>query len=203
MAEDVSLYQALVGRVQGGGKFYIKSGGVLESAGEVEFASGGELEMLSGSVMDCQSGFSFYFEDSEGEITAQNMKILTADRIRTVTYGPASVSTAVQDFSVVNLPSIYGVVNLSMTSQLPTPSFYLTSCVAGQDAWIRMLAGSTVCGVINILGSGCSLVNAVGYPITSISLYNSAASIPAIHVHCFQDDEWTVIDVLGDGVTYS
>lgn len=182
---DKSLYQTLVGRLQEAKVFFIKDGGKLEGD--------------SGGIAELEAGFLFYLEDSDGELDVADWKMQMVDRINTVTYGPASVSTTVLEFSVLNLPSTVGVVHLSMTSNLIIPSFAITSVVAGQDVWIRLVAGSTESGAVNLVASGCSLVGKLGFPITSITLYNSAASTPAVHLHSFKDDEWAVVDWLGDG----
>lgn len=185
---DTKLYQALVGRLQGAAAFYVKSGGKFEGA--------------SGGIMELESGFLFYFEDSDQTVDTSELRTLS-NRIKAVTYGCASVSTAGGDFSVLNLPSTVGLVTLSMTSNGADISFYMTSCVAGQDVWVRLQPGSCVSGKVALQFSGCSFVGSLGLAMTSISLYNSAASCGAVHLICFEDDEWTIVGHLGDNTTES
>lgn len=181
---DYSLYQALVGRARKADRFYIQSGG--------------QIDGLTGGIFETESGFNFYFAGSGGAVTAAQMRNLISDKISVQRIGPASVSLANGVFSVANLPANVGHVYLSMTSNTASPSFYMTSCVQGQDVWIHIAPGSVASGTVALAMSGCSLVW-YGAPATSLTLYNSAASNGAVHLVCINDDEWTVVGQLTDG----
>jgi len=181
--EDVSLYQTLVGRLQGAAKFFIKDGGKLEGA--------------SGGIMELEAGFLFYLEDSTGSVDVAKMRFALTDTLA-VQRIACSVSTANGVFSLANLPANIGHVYLSMTSNTASPSFYMTSCVQGQDVWIHIAPGSVASGTVALAMSGCSLVY-MGEPFTSLTLYNSGASNGAVHLRCINDDEWTVIGEISDG----
>lgn len=172
---DYDTYIAKVGRKQGADTFYGKDGG----------------------VMDLDGGFGFYFDNGD-KFEASGMRRQTVD-IETVQMVGLGATSDATDFSGLNLLSNTGVALFSMTSNTVALSFYLTSVVAGRDVWCRLLPQSVASGNINILGSGCSIVGYLNQPITSITLYNSAASAPCVHLHAFQDDEWSVVDWIGDG----
>ena len=183
--KDTSLYQTLVGRLQGAAEFFIKDGGKLEGA--------------SGGIMELEAGFQFYLEDSDGAIDVEEMRYMLADRLSVQRISIENAS-ATGDFSVANLPANVGHVYLSMTSNTAAggASFYMTSCVQGQDVWIHVAPGSVASGAVALAMSGCSLVY-FGEPATSLTLYNSAASNGAVHLQCINDDEWTVVGEISTG----
>lgn len=185
--EDTSLIQSLVGRLQGAAKFFI--------------ADGGKLEGADGGIMELEAGFKFYFEDSDGEVDVEEMRYILADKLSTQRISVEDTS-ATGDFSVMNLPANVGNVYLSLTSNtvVTGASFYMTSCVKGQDVWIHLAPGSQESAIVALAMSGCSLVY-LGNPFTSLTLYNSQASNASVHLRCINDDEWTVIGEIGaDGM---
>ena len=176
---DTSLYQALVGRLKNTAGFFIKSGGKLEGA--------------SGGIAELEAGFKFYLEDSNGSIDVEEMRYMLADKLTVQNVG-ISATSVTADFDVLNLQANAGVVILSMTSNhiATGPSFYMTSCVQGQDVWVHCVQYSGESGMAAIAMSGASLVY-LGRAFTSLTLYTSVASAAAVHFRCFADDEWTVI----------
>lgn len=139
-----------------------------------------------------------YFQFYDQEMTGQQLAHKLAATINVQRIFTASVSTANGVFSVANLPANVGHVYLSMTSNTAAPSFYMTSCVAGQDVWVHIAPGSVASGKVALAASGCSLVY-LGEPITSLTLYNSTNSNGAVHLICINDDEWTVVGEISSG----
>jgi len=140
-----------------------------------------------------------YFQFYDQELTGLQLKNMIGNQLSIQNVG-ISATSAAADFDVLNLAANVGVVYLSMTSNhvATGPSFYLTSCVQGQDVWIHCIHYSGESGIATLQLSGCSLVY-YGVPATSITLYCSAASAGAVHLRCINDDEWTVIGQLSDG----
>lgn len=136
--------------------------------------------------------FKFYDQD----LTGLQLRDQLVSHYNEVTIGQGATSTLL---SVVNLPSGYKWVNLSLTSTLVSASFWLTSCVAGQEVYLKIHAGSCASGQIDVSLSGCSLVGVRGTNISGFELTNSAASCPIVHLVCHTDDEWEVVGVTGFG----
>ena len=140
-----------------------------------------------------------YFQFYDQELTGLELKNMIGNQLSIQRVG-ISTTSAAADFDVQNLATNVGVVYLSMTSNhvATGPSFYLTSCVQGQDVWVHCIHYSGESGIATLKLSGCSLVY-YGRPTTSLTLYCSAASAGAVHLRCINDDEWTVIGQLSDG----
>ena len=138
-----------------------------------------------------------YFQFYDQELTGLQLKNMIGNQL-SVQRIFVEQASATGDFSVVNLPTNKGHIYLSMTSNTAVggASFYMTSCVAGQDVWIHIAPGSVASGTVALAMSGCSLVH-LGEPFTSLTLYNSGASNAAVHLQCINDDEWTVVGSVG------
>jgi hypothetical protein len=204
MADDTYNNQNIY-RKQEGDELVVADGGqiTVESGGEIEVESGGKQSIESGGILELLDGALAFFKSSTNQLTADQLQTALFNPLNTVRYCAASVSTAGGDFSVLNLPSTVGVVFLSLGSNTVDVSFYMTSCTQGQDVWIKLAPGSVVSGAVALQFSGCSFVGSLGLALTSISLYNSAASVGAVHLKCFQDDEWTIVSHQGDNTTES
>ena len=174
--EDTSLYQTLVGRLQGAKKFFI--------------ADGGKLEGASGGIMELEAGFQFYLEDSSGAVTATQMKNALHARLQQTIIGQGATSTA---FSVEEYVPGTRMIVFSMTSTCIAGSFNFSTVVQGEEVIVKVHQGSTISGEVELLFSGCSYVGLVGTDLDSVMIHNSDGSTGWIRMQCFTDDEWTVV----------
>ena len=186
MAEDAT-YQTLVYHERGGEAEVLKSGGIIRGH--------------SGGIMSAESGFIFTLASQN--ILAKDMARVVHSRHDAVIIGTTEVSTK---FSVVNLPSNVRIVTLSTTSTLVNGSFWLTSCSAGAEVYLRFGASnvSNQSTYILVSLSGCLLLGSLGNKLSSFSAYVSASgggdnrSFAMVHLVAFQEDTWAIINTVGD-----
>lgn len=129
------------------------------------------------------------FVNSGGVVKIADMNIAGISVI-----GQGATSTIL---SVVNLPDCK-FVTLSMTSTMATGSFWLTSCKAGAEVYLFLASGSTQSGCVHVSLSGVTLLGSIGVPITSFTMYNSAASTPGVHLIAMKDNVWSIVSEFGD-----
>jgi len=181
MAEDAT-YQTLVYHERPGDAEVVKSDGILRGH--------------SGGIMSAESGFIF---------TLASQDILAKDITRVVysrndpytTIGAAAVSTVLSE---VNLPKNTKFVLISGTSTLLKGSFWLTSCSAGAEVYLRFggSENTTASCQIDVSMSGCILLGgADGNELSGFSAYISN-SMAMVHLIAFADNVWSIVDSYGD-----
>lgn len=187
MAEDAT-YQTLVYHERGGEAEVVKSGGIIRGH--------------SGGIMSAESGHI---------LTLASQEILAKDMTRVVhsrndpyaTIGAAAVSTVLSE---INLPSNVRFVEFSGTSTLLNGSFWLTSCSAGAEVFLRFGTSNTSnkSTTINVSCSGILLLGSLGAALSSFSAHMSASgggdnlSFAMVHLVAFQDDTWSIVTTHGD-----
>jgi len=139
-------------------------------------------------------GYLDFFGYSVTGIQAKNALY---DRLQVSAIATGAVSTAL---SVLNQPKNTKYITISMTSTCISALFWLTSCMAGEEAWIIVRSGSTASGAVYLSTSGCSLVGWRGNALSGLTLNNSIASAPAVHLVCLTTNEWSVIGIRGNVV---
>jgi len=116
--------------------------------------------------------------------------------------GLNSVSDAgagVAVLSIINLPFSNGVILFSAESNLLNGSFWLTSVSAGADVWLLLRGDITGTftnhsTIIEVSLSGCVLLDSLGGAINSFEMIGSDVSDPWVHLKCFTDGVWSIID---------
>ena len=170
MAEISSDYQNDVGFIQGGTGMYIKD----------------------------TATFKFYDTDITGLQLRNALAIIVNGEFDILlSGGGTNVNNSRVADSCINLRSDYKYYKMSLTSGAVSPSFYLTSCVLGQEAYIRCVQGSLVNnGTLTLLTSGCSIAY-YSAGVTSLLLSDATGSAPFVHLKCFSDGQWTVLETRG------
>ena len=123
----------------------------------------------------------------------------------TAIIGIVSVSVAAGVYSVVDLPFSYGTIIFSAESNIVSASFRLGPCSVGADI-MMILRGDLTGGFTNhstqldisISGADCIILLSTGGAGSGWEMYTSAASDPWIHLKCFTDNVWSIIDFGGD-----
>lgn len=187
MAEDAT-YQTLVYHERDGEAQVVKSGGIIRGH--------------SGGIMSAESGFIFTLA-SQDILTKDMTRVVHSRNDPLVTIGAAAVSTAL---SVINLPANVRYVEISGTSTLLNGLFWLTSCSAGAEVFIRFGTSNTsnqsTCIFVSL--SGVLLLGSLGAALSSFSAYISASgggdnrSFAMVHMVAFQDDTWSIVTTHGD-----
>jgi hypothetical protein len=149
--------------------------------------------LQGGDVFGIKSDGIFKVQD--GEITAQDLKRVLIDKEESVVIGQGTDSTV---FSIVNQPYDTRFITLSLTSNLATGSFWLTSCVAGAEVYLHLGAGSTQSGAVTVSTSGCTILGSVGLDISLFTMNNSSVSTAGIHLVALKENVWSVISEFGD-----
>ena len=186
MAQD-DTYQTLVYHERDGGAQVVQSDGIIRGH--------------SGGIMSAESEFVF---------TLASQDILTKDMARVVhsrnvpmTIGGATGSTVL---SVLNLPSNLRHLEISGHTTLLNGLFWLTSCSAGAEVYIRFGTSDTsnqsTCIFVSL--SGCLLLGSRGNKLSSFSAFISASgggdnrSFAMAHLVAFQEDTWAIVDTHGN-----
>jgi hypothetical protein len=138
-----------------------------------------------------------FFDLFGNTVTGLQIKNALYDRLAVSKIATGAVSTAL---SVLNQPKNTKYIIISMTSTCISALFWLTSCIAGEEAHIIVRSGSTASGAVYLSTSGCSLVGWRGNALSGLTLNNSVASTPAIHLVCFTTGEWSVVGIRGNVV---
>jgi len=94
--------------------------------------------------------------------------------------------------------SNYTYYKISLASNGTAWSFYLASCSAGQEVYIRTVQGSAAgsCNVHLLTSVGTSIAF-YSCGLDSLILSDTAGSAPFVHLRCFADNQWTVLDTRG------
>jgi len=167
MAEISATYQPKVGSEQGGDKLYIKEDGE----------------------------FKFYDTDVTG-LQLRNMLALSLNGEKDILLSGVNLVVAT---SCINMVSNYIMYKVSFASNAANLSWFITSCVAGQEVYVRTVNGSAAAGSggLHIETSGCSIAYLSGTGINSIFLSDAIGSSPFVHLRCFTDGQWTVLETRG------
>jgi len=135
------------------------------------------------------------FECANQEILAQDLARVVHSNQSPIIIGQGATSNVL---SVINQPANCKFITLSMTSTMVTGSFWLTSCSAGAEVFLFLASGSTQSGAVDVSLSGVTLLGSIGVPITSFTMYNSAASTPGLHMVAMKDNVWSIVSEFGD-----
>jgi len=131
-----------------------------------------------------------------GDIEKTGLQMENALAYSNTIIGAAAGSTVL---SITNYSVGLKHVWLSMTSTMTNASYAMVSDpLKGEDVYISLKQGSTASGLVTILFSGCSYVGKHGSVLASIALHNSGGSQARIHLMCFSDGEWTIVDFNND-----
>lgn len=149
-----------------------------------------------------ESGFIFTLASQE--ILAKDMaRVVHSRNDPYTTIGAAAVSTVLSE---INLPYNARYVEISTTSTLLVGSFWLTSCSAGAEVFLRFGTSNTSnkSTGINVSLSGCILLGALGDQLSSFSAYVSASgggdnlSYAMVHLIAPADNVWAILGQFGD-----
>ena len=137
--------------------------------------------------------FKFYDTDVTGLQLRNSLALFTNGEKDVLLSGTNTVIAT----SCINLVSNYAYYKISLASNATALSFYLTSCVVGQEVYLRCVGGSTAySGVVHLLVSGCG-INGYSTSTTSFVMTAVAGSAPFVHLRCVTANQWTVLETRG------
>ena len=188
MAQD-DTYQTLVYHEQGGGAEVVQSDGIIRGH--------------SGGIMSMESDFVF---------TLASQDVLTKDITRVVhswndaiTITPAPLATVLP---TTDLPRNVKFVTIDTSTTADKPSFWLTSCSAGAEVYLRLvgdLVGTFTHNAVSMtvfLSTGVTLMGSGGSVLTSMTMYTSGASEPMVHLAATADNCWAIVGQTGNVVEH-
>ncbi len=128
-----------------------------------------------------------------------------AFRKPTAIIGIVSVSVSPGVYSVKVPPFSYGTIIFSAESNIVSGSFRLAPCSVGADLML-ILRGDLTGGFTNhstgidvsISGADCIILLSTGGAGSGWEFYTSAASDAWVHLKCFTDNIWSIVDSGGD-----
>ena len=170
--KDVSKYNALVGRVQGGNEFYMKSGGKLEMAG------GSELEM------EATTNFDFYGTSYTANEILNFIASLGAHTHHPLTGSYTSVST----FSPT-----YGVHTFSLATDASKASMQMPAASKGMMLIVdagALVGDAELSLSANLLGL---IQDQFSDALSTVVLSAAEALVPLVFV-CNTDGTWQIVD---------
>jgi len=107
--------------------------------------------------------------------------------------------------SVAELPFSYGTVIMVGSTVVGSGSMRLGPCSVGADIMLMLVGDLTGTFTnhatqidISISGADCLILASEGKSISGWEMYTSAASDAWVHLKCFTDDIWSIIDFGGD-----
>lgn len=183
MAQD-DTYQTLVYHEQDGGAEVVQSDGIIRGH--------------SGGIASMESGYNFTLASQA--ILAKDMVRVVHSRNDAVTITPVALATVLP---TKNLPYNTRFVTINTSATADKPSFWLTSCSAGAEVYLRLvgdLAGGFTHNAVSmtVFLSGCTLMGSGGSALTSMTMYTSGASEPMVHLIAQADNVWAIVGQAGD-----
>lgn len=145
-----------------------------------------------------ESGYNFTLASQA--ILAKDMVRVVHSRNDTLTITPAALSVKLTGYE--NLPYNIKFVTIVGSTAMSKASFWLTSCSAGAEVYLRVVGDITGGWTNNntsvyVSMSGCMLIGSVGDQLSSIELHTSAASDAMLHLIAPIDNVWAIIEQYG------
>ena len=172
---------------------------VAGSDGAIAIESGGSIAIYSAAQLTIEDGVNL--EIAGADLAADDMRRLIVSQI-----GGGAVtinSGAITKLTFSNLPANARMVTIVANDTMTAGSFYLTSCSAGREVFLRLVGDITGTWTADktsvvLYTSGCVLLGSVGNVVASLHMETSATHDTAVLLKAVYEDTWAIMAELGD-----
>lgn len=168
--------------------------------GDEVIKSGGIIRGHSGGIFSMESGFNFTFA-SQAILAKDICRVVHSRNVPlTIIPSAAAVSLSAQN---ENLPYNTRFVTIVGSATVANGSFWLTSCSAGAEVFLRLVGDisggfTNNATLIDVSCSGCILLGSVGAALSGFEMHTSVASDCGVHLVAVADNTWAIVSQFGN-----
>lgn len=202
MAQDAT-YITKTYHERGGDRYVAGSGGTIaiESGGSMLMADSTTINLIAGAALSMESGAVLGLLGQDINLTDMR-HLLASEWGEAVEIGTGTTLATESLLATKNLPKNARIVTLVGAVSASKASFWMTSCSAGREVFLRLVGDSTGAFTtketrVSVNASGCIILNSLGAAVATLLMYTSTNSNCLIHFVAPFDNVWAVVTEIG------